>query len=80
MSSKATVSQLPSTLRDVIQSANPQDEDYGSTDKEKAEVADWILKVANGGVAKTDLKVTDTCRVSCLSEAEDRVGRNSMRN
>ena len=52
MASIASLSVLPSPLRDLVAAAAPRDEDYGVSDKDKAEVADWISKVAEGEIVK----------------------------
>ncbi|KAI0761970.1 hypothetical protein BD413DRAFT_586807 [Trametes elegans] len=55
MSASAALAKLPSPLRDLVTAA-AQDgsEDFGRSEKDKAEVADWIDKVAQGGVVKPD--------------------------
>ena len=55
MSASAALAKLPSPLRDLVTAA-AQDgsEDFGRSEKDKAEVADWIDKVAQGEVAKPD--------------------------
>ncbi|KAI0335930.1 nucleic acid-binding protein [Cubamyces sp. BRFM 1775] len=55
MSASAALAKLPSPLRDLVAAA-AQDgsEDFGRSEKDKAEVAEWIDKVAQGEVAKPD--------------------------
>ncbi|KAI0648084.1 nucleic acid-binding protein [Trametes meyenii] len=65
MSVNAALAKLPSPLRDLV-SAAAQDggEDFGKSEKDKAEVAEWIDKVAQGDVAKPDkLKDLETSLV-----------------
>lgn len=52
MASNVSVSQLPSQLRDLVLAAAPRDEDFGASDKDRAEVSDWISKVANGDIVQ----------------------------
>lgn len=52
MSSGSIISSLPSPLRDLIANASPRDEDYGVNEKDKAEVSDWISKVASGDIVQ----------------------------
>lgn len=52
MASNASLSILPSPLRDLVAAAAPRDEDFGANEKDKAEVSDWILKVAKGEIAQ----------------------------
>lgn len=52
MASNSTVLGLPSPLRDLVAAASPNEDDYGTTDKDKAEIRDWISKVAEGEIAK----------------------------
>ncbi|KAI0372123.1 nucleic acid-binding protein [Pilatotrama ljubarskyi] len=55
MSASAALTKLPSPLRDlVVGAAQDGSEDFGKSEKDKAEVADWIDKVARGDVAKPD--------------------------
>ncbi|OBZ71316.1 tRNA-aminoacylation cofactor arc1 [Grifola frondosa] len=62
MASKAAIVKLPSPLRDLVTGAAQEGSpDYGKSEKEKVEVADWIEKVAQGDVAKPErLKDLDT--------------------
>nr|KAH9891619.1 hypothetical protein C8Q73DRAFT_801198 [Cubamyces lactineus] len=55
MSASAALAKLPSPLRDLVAAA-AQDgsEDFGRSEKDKAEVTEWIDKVAQGEVAKPD--------------------------
>ena len=55
MSASAALAKLPSPLRDLVAAA-AQDgsKDFGRSEKDKAEVAEWIDKVAQGEVAKPD--------------------------
>ncbi|KAI0822254.1 hypothetical protein BC628DRAFT_1327813 [Trametes gibbosa] len=55
MSAAAALAKLPSPLRDLVAAA-AQDgsQGFGKSEKDKAEVADWIDKVAQGDVAKPD--------------------------
>ena len=52
MASKAALASLPSPLRDLVAAATPNEQDYGTTDQDKAEVKDWISKVAEGEIVK----------------------------
>lgn len=52
MASNAALSILPSPLRDLVAAATPRDEDFGANEKDKAEVSDWISKVAKGEIAQ----------------------------
>ncbi|KAI8978695.1 hypothetical protein BD414DRAFT_579842 [Trametes punicea] len=55
MSASAALAKLPSPLRDlVVAAAQDGSEDFGKSEKDKAEVADWIDKVAQGDVAKLE--------------------------
>ena len=54
MSSSALVSKLSSPLRDLVLSATPNDEDFGTSEKDKSEVSNWISKVAQGDIVKPD--------------------------
>ena len=59
MSVQAALAKLAPPLRDLVAAA-AQDgsEDFGKSEKDKAEVAQWIDKVAQGDVAKAEnLKV-----------------------
>ncbi|KAI0670815.1 hypothetical protein C8Q78DRAFT_1032135 [Trametes maxima] len=65
MSAGAALAKLPSPLRDLV-SAVAQDgsEDFGKSEKDQAEVAEWIDKVAQGDVAKAEnLKDLETSLV-----------------
>lgn len=59
MSVAATLSQLPSLLRDLITgAAQDGSEDFGKSEQDKAEVTGWIDKVAQGDVTRPEnLKV-----------------------
>ena len=61
MSSAAVVSKLQSPLRDLVLGATQDgSQDFGKSEKDKAEVAGWIEKVAQGDVVKPEaLKVLD---------------------
>lgn len=52
MASSSAISKLPSPLRDLV--ASVKDEDFGTSDKDKAEVSDWISKVAQGDIVKPE--------------------------
>ncbi|KAI0354934.1 nucleic acid-binding protein [Trametes cingulata] len=55
MSASAALAKLPAPLRDlVVGAAQDGSEDFGKSEKDKAEVADWIDKVAQGDVAKPE--------------------------
>ncbi|KAI0632093.1 hypothetical protein C8Q77DRAFT_1123841 [Trametes polyzona] len=55
MSAAAALAKLPSPLRDLVTgAAQDGSEDFGKSEKDKAEVAEWINKVAQGDVAKPD--------------------------
>jgi aminoacyl tRNA synthase complex-interacting multifunctional protein 1 len=67
MTSQAAISKLPSPLKELVLSAVKADDGqaFGTSEKEKAEVADWIEKVAAGDVAKAEtLKVKDMAGLS----------------
>ncbi|KAH7928395.1 nucleic acid-binding protein [Leucogyrophana mollusca] len=51
MSYEASVSKLPSPLKDLVENSR---EDVGKTDADKAEVVSWIEKVALGDVVKPE--------------------------
>ena len=55
MSAHSALAKLPSPLKDLV-SAATQDgsEDFGRSEKDKAEVAEWLDKVAQGNVAKPE--------------------------
>ena len=55
MSVQAALAKLTPPLRDLVAAA-AQDgsEDFGKSEKDKAEVAQWIDKVAQGDVAKPE--------------------------
>lgn len=52
MSAKSLTGSLPPSLRDLVVTACPNDEDFGSSDKDKAEVVNWIQQAASGSSAK----------------------------
>ncbi|KAI0712196.1 hypothetical protein C8Q76DRAFT_733767 [Earliella scabrosa] len=55
MSVQAALAKLPSPLKDLVTSAvQDGSEDFGKSEKDKAEVAEWIGKVAQGDVAKPE--------------------------
>ncbi|EIW59492.1 nucleic acid-binding protein [Trametes versicolor FP-101664 SS1] len=55
MSAAAALAKLPSPLRDLVAgAAQDGSEDFGKSEKDKAEVAEWIDKVAQGDVAKPE--------------------------
>ncbi len=59
MSTKSLTSSLPPPLRDLVAAACPNDEDFGSSDKDKAEIVNWIQQAASGSNAKSlEPKVT----------------------
>ncbi|PIL22560.1 hypothetical protein GSI_15249 [Ganoderma sinense ZZ0214-1] len=63
MSAQAALAKLAPPLRDLVSAAAPDGTEsfVGKSDKDKAEVAQWIAKVAQGDVTKTEnLKVNDT--------------------
>lgn len=59
MSATAALAKLPAPLKDLVAgAAQDGSEAFGKSEKDKAEVADWIDKVAHGDVAKAEnLKV-----------------------
>ncbi len=59
MSIQAALAKLAPPLRDLVSAAAPDgSESFGKSEKDKAEVAQWIDKVAQGDVAKAEnLKV-----------------------
>ena len=55
MSVQAALAKLPSPLKDLVTgAAQDGSEDFGKSEKDKAEVAEWIDKVAQGDVAKPE--------------------------
>ncbi|PCH40131.1 nucleic acid-binding protein [Wolfiporia cocos MD-104 SS10] len=62
MASAAAISKLPNPLRDFVTTATSDPEqDFGTTEKDKAEVAEWIEQIAQGDVTKPEnLKDLDT--------------------
>ncbi len=55
MSAQAALAKLPAPLRDLVtDAAKDGSEDFGKSEKDKAEVAEWIDKVAQGDVAKPE--------------------------
>ena len=55
MSVQAALAKLPSPLKDLVSAAaHVGSEDFGKSEKDKAEVAQWIDKVAQGDVAKPE--------------------------
>lgn len=65
MASSSVISKLPSPLRDLVASAAPKDEDFGTSDKDKAEVSDWISKVAQGDIVKPE--AAKVCLIHCIN-------------
>ena len=55
MSAQAAIARLESPLRDLVTGA-AQDgaQDFGKTEKDKAEVVEWIEKVAQGDIVKPE--------------------------
>jgi aminoacyl tRNA synthase complex-interacting multifunctional protein 1 len=68
MSSQAAISKLPSPLKELVLSAVQDDvQAFGTTEKDKAEVMEWIEKVAAGDVGKPEtLQVYDFCMKLCM--------------
>ncbi|KAI0720467.1 hypothetical protein C8T65DRAFT_633102 [Cerioporus squamosus] len=55
MSVQAALAKLPSPLKDLVTgAAQDGSEDFGKSEKDKAEVAEWIEKAAQGDVAKPE--------------------------
>ncbi|RPD77832.1 nucleic acid-binding protein [Lentinus tigrinus ALCF2SS1-7] len=55
MSVQAALAKLPSPLKDLVTgAAQDGSEDFGKSEKDKTEVAEWIDKVAQGDVAKPE--------------------------
>ncbi|OSD07251.1 nucleic acid-binding protein [Trametes coccinea BRFM310] len=55
MSASTALAKLPSPLKDLVAAAvQDGSEDFGKSEKDKAEVAEWIDKVAQGDVAKPE--------------------------
>ena len=53
MSAQAALSRLPSPLKDLVAgAAQGGSEDFGRSEKDKAEVSQWLEKVVQGDVAK----------------------------
>ena len=61
MSSSAALAKLQDSLRSLVTgSAEEGSPAYGKSEKDQAEVADWIEKISTGDVAKAEsLKVRD---------------------
>ena len=76
MASASALTKLPTPLRDLVANAAPDGaSDFGKSEKDKAEVTQWIEKIAEGSVAKPEnLKVsTLAARVRCGSELVCRI-------
>ena len=60
MASASALTKLPTPLRDLVANAAPDGaSDFGKSEKDKAEVTQWIEKIAEGSVAKPEnLKVS----------------------
>lgn len=52
MSVQAHLSRLPDPVRDLVLAVSKSAEEYGKSEKDKAEVFDWLSKVAQGDIAK----------------------------
>lgn len=59
MASTAVVQKLPSPLRDLVaQATSDGSTDFGKSEKDKTEVAEWIEKISQGDIVKPqNLKV-----------------------
>ena len=76
MASTAALTKLPTPIRDLVANAAPDGaSDFGKSEKDKAEVTQWIEKIAEGSVAKPEsLKVSiQDVRVRCGSELVCRI-------
>ena len=76
MSVQAALAKLTPPIRDLVAvAAQDGSEDFGKSEKDKAEVTQWIEKIAEGSVAKPEnLKVsTLAARVRCGSELVCRI-------
>lgn len=51
MTSQSAVAQLPQSFRDLVLAASQGAENFGKSEKDKAEVSEWIAKVADGRIA-----------------------------
>lgn len=73
MSAAAALAKLPSPLRDLVAgAAQDGSEDFGKSEKDKAEVAEWIDKVAQGDVAKPEslkVSIANLAQRPCLTAA-----------
>ena len=55
MSVQTALAKLPSPLKDLVTgAAQDGSEDFGKSEKDKAEVAEWIDKVAQGDLARPE--------------------------
>ncbi|PAV16938.1 nucleic acid-binding protein [Pyrrhoderma noxium] len=52
MASSSALEALPSPLRDLVATAASSAEDFGTSDKDKVDVSEWIIKVAKGDVVQ----------------------------
>ena len=57
MSSAAAVAKLPESLRNLVTGAVQEgnaSSDFGKSEKDQAEVADWVERIAGGEIAKAE--------------------------
>ena len=60
MSAQASVSQLPGAIKDLVLSVAKEGQDFGSSEKDKAEVSGWIEKIAKANYAFSSSLLTRT--------------------
>lgn len=84
MSAAASLGKLQAPLRDLVIGATEDgSQDFGKSEKEKADIAEWIDKVAQGEVTRVEnLKVSTLIPavVGPISQSLLRHRRNWMRN
>lgn len=61
MSYESSISKLPSSLKDLVVTSQA---DVGKTEADKAEVAQWIEKVAEGEVALPVSRMTELAPIA----------------
>ena len=52
MASSSALEALPNPLRDLVATAASSADDFGTSDKDKVDVSEWIIKVAKGDVVQ----------------------------
>ncbi|KAJ2993396.1 hypothetical protein NUW54_g7729 [Trametes sanguinea] len=80
MSASAALAKLPSPLKDLVAGAvQDGSEDFGKSEKDKAEVAEWIDKVAQGDVAKPEKFQMWLFTARCTHHCPNSSQRNTTR-